>query len=115
MKLAETELKSGVGRLGYVHAQSQLLISSASLQYLPYYSPFRDNTFGKPDAEIYRSVVVEKLSPKVQLINTILMLVLFGAHHSYCSRLQNVRVKGMVYVADFRELLQNLLAEWSGT
>ena len=46
MELAETELKSRVGSLGYVHAQGQLLNPVASLQHLPYYFSFRNNTLG---------------------------------------------------------------------
>ena len=50
------ELKLRIGNLEYVYAQGQLLNLAAFPQHLPYYSSFRDNTFGKPDAEIASSM-----------------------------------------------------------
>jgi hypothetical protein len=32
----------------------------------------------------------------------------------YLKRLQSTRVKGVVYVPDFRNLMQSLLVEWAG-
>lgn len=70
--------------------------------------------FGTLDYELYRPVVTAKPSIKVRVYELLLMLVLFGAHKMYRVRLQSTRVKGEVYLADFRELLKTLLAEWTG-
>ena len=40
--------------------------------------------------------------------------ILFGVNRMYRTRLQVVRIKGEIYLADFRELMRNFLAEWSG-
>lgn len=69
--------------------------------------------FGTLDYELYRPVVTAKPSIKVRVYELLLMLVLFGAHKMYRVRLQSTRVKGEVYLADFRELLKTLLAEWT--
>jgi hypothetical protein len=71
--------------------------------------------FGTPEFRLYRDVVTDAVGWKVKLADTFLMFILFGAHRMYRMRLQNARVKGVIYLADFRELLQNFLAEWSGT
>lgn len=70
--------------------------------------------FGTPDFRLYHDVVNEEVGWKVKLADACLLLVLFGAHRMYRVRLQGARVKGVIYLADFRELLQNFLAEWSG-
>lgn len=70
--------------------------------------------FGTPDFRLYRDVVGEDVGWKVKLADACLLFVLFGAHRMYRARLQGARVKGAVYLADFRELLKNFLAEWSG-
>ena len=70
--------------------------------------------FGTPDFQLYRDVVNDEVGWKVKFADACLLLVLFGAHRMYRTRLQSTRVKGVIYLADFRELLQNFLAEWSG-
>ncbi len=70
--------------------------------------------FGTSDYQLYRPVVPETPSWKVKMAERCLMVILFGAHKSYRMRLQGARVRGTVYLADFRELLNHLLVEWSG-
>lgn len=71
--------------------------------------------FGTAEVKLYRDVVTEKVGWKVKLADFCLGIVLFGVHRMYRMRLQGTRVKGVIYLEDFRELLRNLLAEWSGT
>lgn len=70
--------------------------------------------FGTPDYQLYRPVVAVKTSWKFKTAEQCLMLALFGAHRTYRMRLQGARVRGTIYLADFRELLRSFLVEWSG-
>ena len=70
--------------------------------------------FGTANYELYRPVVPRNPSFLTKLAEACLTTVLFGAHRMYRVRLQNARVQGTIYLADFRELLGNFLAEWSG-
>ncbi|KAI0782564.1 hypothetical protein C8Q75DRAFT_737530 [Abortiporus biennis] len=69
--------------------------------------------FGSANNSLYRQVVTAEPSWKVRLMETGLMVFMFGAHKVYRERLQSARVKDIVYLPDFRDLLRNLLAEWS--
>lgn len=76
---------------------------------------FRSNAkFGTSDYRLYRDVVNEEVGRRVKFADACLFFVFFGAHTIYRTRLQSARVNGNIYVADFRELVNNLLAEWSG-
>src|ERR1700729_554681 len=70
--------------------------------------------YGTTEARIYRDVAVPKPTLKLRILDTVLMLVLFGAHLMYRKRLQSTRVNGMVYVPDFQGLMQSLVVEWAG-
>jgi len=70
--------------------------------------------YGTTDARIYRDVAVPKPTLKLRILDTFLMLVLFGAHIMYRKRLQSTRVNGMVYVPDFQGLMQSLVVGWAG-
>lgn len=70
--------------------------------------------FGTVNYELYRPVVPRNPSFLTKFAEACLTTVLFGAHRMYRVRLQNARVQGTIYLADFRELLGNFLAEWSG-
>lgn len=70
--------------------------------------------FGTASRELYRPVVPKKPAFYVKMFEACLTLLLFGAHKMYRVRLQNARVQGTIYLTDFRELLGNFLAEWSG-
>lgn len=70
--------------------------------------------FGTPQFQLYRDVVSDDVGWGVKLADVCLGVILFGAHRMYRIRLQGVRIKGVVYLPDFRELLKNFLAEWSG-
>ncbi|THG94799.1 hypothetical protein EW026_g6743 [Hermanssonia centrifuga] len=73
----------------------------------------KKSQFGTYDFQLYRNVVPDPVGWEIKIADACLFLVLFGAHRTYRMRLQGARVKGEVYLADFRELLNNFLAEWS--
>lgn len=66
--------------------------------------------WGTPENRIYRNVAI----PEPSRLEMILTLPLFGAHSMYRTRLQGTRVKGAVYLPDFRKLMQQFLDEWAG-
>lgn len=70
--------------------------------------------YGTTGARIYRDIAVPVPTMKVQSLEWMLTLILFGAHWMYRKRLQSCRVKGMVYVPDFQKLMQSLVVEWAG-
>lgn len=70
--------------------------------------------FGTPDFQLYRDVVPHTVGWKIKLLDVCLGIILFGVHRMYRIRLQSARVKGVIYLEDFRELLRNFLSEWSG-
>lgn len=74
----------------------------------------RQVKFGTPEYGLYRPRVPKDTSISVKVLETALVVLLFGAHKMYRVRLQSARVQGTIYLADFRELLGNFLAEWSG-
>lgn len=65
--------------------------------------------WGTPENRIYRNVAI----PEPSRLEMILTLPLFGAHSMYRTRLQGTRVKGAVYLPDFRKLMQQFLDEWA--
>ncbi|KAH8092505.1 hypothetical protein BXZ70DRAFT_457299 [Cristinia sonorae] len=66
--------------------------------------------FGTSDFQLYRPVATQRPRFLVRAAEAFLMV---GAHRMYRVRLQHARVQGSIYLSDFRELLGNLLAEWS--
>jgi hypothetical protein len=70
--------------------------------------------YGTTEARSYRDLAVPQPTLRVRVLDTVLMLVLFGAHLMYRKRLQSTRVNGLVYVPDFQRLMQSLVVEWSG-
>ena len=74
----------------------------------------RKSHFGTYDVQMYRSVVSDDVSLRVKFAEACLLLVFFGAHRMYRTRLQAVRVKGEVYLSDFKMLVSHFLDEWSG-
>ena len=70
--------------------------------------------FGTSDNKLYRPVVPKEPGRLTKFAEACLMVLLFGAHRMYRVRLQHARVQGTIYLTDFRELLGNFLAEWSG-
>lgn len=74
----------------------------------------RESKHGTRDAQLYRPVVVAPPTWRVKAADVALAPVLFGVQRMYRVRLEGVRVKGVMYEPDLRDLFENFLAEWSG-
>ncbi|KAI0941081.1 hypothetical protein AcV7_002728 [Taiwanofungus camphoratus] len=73
----------------------------------------RESKHGTRDAQLYRPVVVAPPTWRVKAADVALAPVLFGVQRMYRVRLEGVRVKGVMYEPDLRDLFENFLAEWS--
>ena len=69
--------------------------------------------FGTYDFQLYRNVVSQDVGWKVRMADACLVWVLFGVNRMYRRRLQAARVKGEVYLTEFKDLMKGFLAEWS--
>ena len=69
--------------------------------------------YGTKDARLYRDIAVEEPTWRGRLLDVLLFCVFFNAHGTYKDRLESARPKGHVYLPVFRELMSNLLVEWS--
>lgn len=70
--------------------------------------------FGKPGNQPHCLVVPGTVSWHVKMAGRCLTVFLFGVHSSYRLRLQGSGARGAIYLADFKELLNGFIAEWSG-
>ena len=70
---------------------------------------------GTREFSMYRAVAVSPTRWQVRVADVCLVFLLFGVQRMYRLRLESVRVKGVVYPPDLRDLFKNFLAEWAGT
>ncbi|KAG1859338.1 hypothetical protein DFJ58DRAFT_840204 [Suillus subalutaceus] len=90
-----------------LHWQWQSLLSSPSLQFG---HDLKDRQGSTENAVI--PAIVWHIA-RFSLLEIILPSPLFGTHSMYRTRLQGTRVKGVVYLPDFRKLMQQFLDEWA--
>lgn len=68
----------------------------------------------KPGFSWLRKPSEETSTWRLEVAEMVLFLALFGVHRMYFGRLRRVRVGQSAYLLDFRKVLQQFLAEWSG-
>ncbi|GBE80207.1 predicted protein [Sparassis crispa] len=68
---------------------------------------------GTREFSMYRAVAVSPTRWQVRVADVCLVFLLFGVQRMYRLRLESVRVKGVVYPPDLRDLFKNFLAEWA--
>ncbi|KAJ7208876.1 hypothetical protein GGX14DRAFT_543338 [Mycena pura] len=68
---------------------------------------------GTLDAHIYRNIAIPRPTPIVWLCDFFLGVLFCGTHKNYRVRLEATVPKGDVALADFRQLMRNLLSEWA--
>lgn len=70
--------------------------------------------YGTPEARTYRDFVSPELTWSVFALDILLSVLLLGAHRTYRARLLSTAPGGLVYLPEFRHLMENLLPEWAG-
>ncbi|CAL1699885.1 unnamed protein product [Somion occarium] len=71
--------------------------------------------YGTFDARPYRPCSVPEPTTWIKVLDVFLIFIFFGTHRMYRTRLQSTRIKNIVYLPDFRELLRSFLLEWGDT
>jgi len=72
--------------------------------------------YGTKHARLYRDIAIDKPTATWRsrlLLDVLLFSLFFNSHRTYRDRLAATRPKGHVYLPDFRELMNDLLVEWS--
>ncbi|KAJ7486970.1 hypothetical protein FB451DRAFT_1228430 [Mycena latifolia] len=69
--------------------------------------------YGTPDARLYRDVAIPAPTWHVLFLDIPLGVLFCGTHKSYRTRLECTVPNGIVSLSDFRQLMQNMMAEWA--
>lgn len=70
---------------------------------------------GTAEARIYRNIVVPETPAEMRKWDVLFGILLFGAHTAYRRRLRRTYIKEVVYLPEFRRLMESLLLEWADT
>ncbi|KAH8092534.1 hypothetical protein BXZ70DRAFT_951300 [Cristinia sonorae] len=71
-----------------------------------------NSRYGTRDAAAARKPSPEESTLQFQLVNILLGFMFSGTHNMYRRRLMKTKFNNVLYLPDFRELLQELIIEW---